>query len=163
MARHELHTESAPIEQLPPIVTDSLDREPEVIFADRIESNDYLDALAFNEDAVTIRIEPGIEENAPQFHPCWVNGKGAEVLVNGRWLEFKHFPVAEVLTTKRKYLEVLLRSKRNSIITHIVEQPGRDPINEVRRPTSATMAISIIHDPSPRAAAWMTELRRRNW
>ena len=162
MSRQELNSDTMPIEQLPPISGDG-DRNPDIILVDKIEPNEYLEALAFNEEPVTIRIEPGIEENAPLYHPAWVNGRGAEVLINNRWVTFNFLPVGEVVTTKRKYLEVLLRSKRNSVITVVREEQGRDPVNEVRRPTSATMAISIIEDRNPRASAWIAELRRRNY
>lgn len=163
MPRAEIPTGQMPIEQLPPIIHPD-DRDSEIILVDPdLATKEYQEALAFNNEPVTIRIEPGTEENAAQFHPAWVNGKGAEALINGKWIAYGHLPVGEVLTTRRKYLEVLLRSKRNTVITTVHERPGQDPINETRRPTSATMAISIIEDRNPRGAAWIAELRRRNF
>jgi hypothetical protein len=165
MAKMELHTSDLPIDQMPPVTELPADRDSPVILTDRIESNDYLEALAFNEDPVTIRIEPSAEENAPTFFPCWVNGKGAEVLVGGKWVEFRggQLPIGEVLTTKRKYLEVMIRSKRNTVVAQGHMVAGEDAINETRRMTSATLAISIIEDRNPRGAAWATEFRRRNF
>ena len=163
MAR-ELHSESAPIEQLASVGTDQYAREPEIQLVDRIESNDYAEALAFEEDPVTIRIEPGHEENAPEHHLVQVNGKGAEVLINGQWLAFGYLPVGQQIVVKRKYLGVMLRSKRTRI-THWQDEvgPSATNMNIAKRDTMGTMAVSIIHDPSPKAHAWMTELRRRNY
>jgi hypothetical protein len=93
--------------------------------------------------------------------PCWVNGKGAEVLVNGKWVEFGYLPVSQMLTTKRKYVEVLLRSKRDSVNTNVIERDNEDPQNIIERSTTSTALFSIIEDRNPRGAEWATELRRR--
>lgn len=159
-----IESEDHPIEQLPPIGTDIYQREPEIQLVDRIDDKDWLETLAFNEDPVTIRIEESAEENAPQYHLVQVNGRGAEVLIDGKWLIFGYLPVGLQVVTKRKYLEVLLRSKRTRI-THMQDDAGPNPalMNVAHRATSATMAVSIIHDPSPRAGAWVAELKRRNF
>lgn len=160
----EIQSDHHPIEQLPPVWTGVYQREPEIQLVDRIDDKDWLDTLAFNDDPVTIRIEESAEENAPQYHLVQVNGRGAEVLIDGKWVIFGYLPVAQQIVTKRKYLEVLLRSKRTRI-THTQDEAGPNPalMNVAHRATSATMAVSIIHDPSPRAGAWIGELKRRNY
>ena len=49
---------------------------------------DYADQLKMAEDPVTIIIHPSQEKNPPQVVDCWVNGRGAEVFVNGKWTVF---------------------------------------------------------------------------
>lgn len=158
MAR-ELHTETMPIEQPPPFNLDD-DRESDIQRVQRIESKDYLDALAFNEEPVTIRIEQGMEENAPQWHLVHVNGRGAEVLLDGKWMVWGQLPVDKVITTRRKFLEVMLRSKRTVVHSNI---HNIDESNHLQRSTSALMAISIIEDRNPLGPEWIRELRRRNY
>jgi len=158
--RRELHVGDIPIEQKADIL-DIHDHESDVIVAHTVEKSDYLDELTFNEEPVTIRLEPSAEKFASKWVPCWVNGKGAEVLVNGKWVEFGYLPVSQMLTTKRKYVEVLLRSKRDSVNTNVIERDNEDPQNIIERSTTSTALFSIIEDRNPRGAEWATELRRR--
>jgi hypothetical protein len=78
-----------------------------------VANNEYLAELAFMEEPVMIRIEPSQEDNAAMTVDCACNGKGAEVLDarTGKWLELNVLPVGLVVTTKRKYVEILARSK----------------------------------------------------
>jgi hypothetical protein len=126
--RKEIHSSETPIEQKRDVVKDPQAHRDE---GDIVKGNpdalkkDYLDRLAFMEEAVTIRIEPGAEENAPQHVMLCVNGRGCEVLLNGKWKSFPGgwIPIGKVLTIKRKYVEVLARSKIDRIET-IVPEPG---------------------------------------
>lgn len=164
MARKELYSTDTGIDQLDALIDDGSDddRTPEIVLVDpEVATKDYQDALAFNENPVTILIAPGIEENAAQFQFCQVNGKGAEVLINRRWVSFGHLPVGQVLTTKRKYLEVLIRSKRNGVVTTVIRPDGEDPINKTTRPTASVMAITLVEDRNPRGVAWFQEMIRR--
>jgi hypothetical protein len=164
MARVELQTGTLRVEQGKPLPEDLSERQPEIIEVDNIEAQslkEYADRLAFNEEPVTIRIEPSAEENAPDFHPVWVNGVGAEVMFQGRWVSFGFLRVGEVITTKRKYVEVLLRSKRSFVRTTFDYTPDGDTRNFTPRTTSQLMAVSIVKDTNPRGAAWATELVRR--
>lgn len=168
MPRTELHTDDIKIEQKADIVgngvdnSDLLDRTPDIVKADQLPNKDYMDELAFNEEPVTIRIEPSADKNAAMFHPIWVNGKGCEVWIAGAWREMTYLPVAQVLTVKRKYVEVLLRSKTDTVHTEVKEVEGENPKNTIRRFTSATVSFSIIEDKNPLGAAWVNEIRRRN-
>lgn len=158
--RRELHMGDINIEQKASIGSID-DHKPDIILAEPDTSLDYLDLLAFNEEPVTIRLEPTPEKFASRWVPCWVNGKGAEVLVNGKWIEFGYLPVSQPLTIKRKYVEVLIRSKRDTIQTTVIERDNEDPQNMIERSTSSTAMFSVLEDRNPKGADWATELRRR--
>lgn len=164
MGRTELHTDRFKIDQNADLIGDVAlqERGGELIEVDRLDDKDYLDELAFNEEPVTIRIEPSTDKNASLFVPIWINGKGAEVFINNRWIEFGQLPVAKVLVVKRKYIELLIRSKMDSVKTEIIERSNQDPENIVQRFTTASHSFSILHDANPMSAAWVEELRRRN-
>jgi hypothetical protein len=155
-----------PIDQLPDIDGDVLERESPIVKAERLPPKQWLDEMAFMDEPVTIRIEPASEKNAAQWFSAMVNGKGAEVRQpDGRWMEMTegYLPIGVTLTTKRKYLEVILRAKVDVINiantdTHDVDQ-GR--ANVVRRSTTPVHGISIIYDPNPRGPQWAEEVRRR--
>ena len=83
MPRHEVHTDSVKIDQFDDLVGDSaLKGRENIVIADKPLNKDYLDELAFNEEPVTIRLEPSTDKNAATWFPIWVNGKGAEVFIN---------------------------------------------------------------------------------
>lgn len=170
-----LHSDDVKVEQRPDVVIvkknhdpreplEKLEREPEVVEAGEnvLEDKAYTDELAFMEQEVIIRLEPSTEKNSPTVFPIWVNGKGCELKgADGRWYEVAWVPVGMDLTTKRKYLEVVVRAKIDTIETEIVERPTEDPENKIKRFTSPLHSFSIIHDPDPRGPAWIRELRRR--
>lgn len=164
--RTELFSGDGKIHQHDDLVGDDAlkNRKPDIVTGDRIIAgdNDYLDELAFNEEPVTIRIEPSTEKNAAAHFPVWVNGKGCEVLIQNQWIPVGYLPVNTVLTIKRKYVEVIMRAKIDTVTTDVVEEPGKDPINKVKRFTSAVHSFSIIKDDNPLSQAWLLELRRRN-
>lgn len=163
MPRQELHSSDIKIDQKPDLVGDILDRAPEVVRADASMANkDYLDELAFNDEPVTIRLEPNSGENAPTTIPIWVNGKGCEIYENGRWIECAYIPIGRVIVVKRKYLEVLVRAKLDTVRTDIDNPESENPGNRIKRFTSAVSSFSIIEDRNPCGGAWLTELRRRN-
>lgn len=162
MARQELHSSTMPIEQKPPIV-DPSQYDGDIVTGEKIgPDTDYLDELKFMEEPVTIRLEPSSDRNAATAFPVWVNGKPAEVFQNNRWDEIGYLPVGRVLVTKRKYLEVIIRAKVDTIHTKTLEQDSERPNNVVQRFTSPVHSFSIIEDKNPRGPAWVTELRRRN-
>lgn len=161
--RHEQHSDTLPpTEQKPPIADPSA-YDGDVVLTERTHNQDYLDELAFGEEPVTIRIEPSSEKNAAGAFPCWCNGKGAEIQINGRWVECAYLPVAQVLTIKRKYLEIIIRAKVDAISTKIVDESGERPNNTVIRFTTPVMSFSVLEDRNPKGHQWMSELRRRNY
>ena len=159
----ELHTDDIKIDQKPAISGNPADRESEIINVDQIPNKDYLNELAFNDEPVTIRLEPSAEKNAPTAYLVAVNGKGCEVFQTGRWREILYMPVGVVLITKRKYVAVLAGAKFDSVQTDVGEAGSSEIVrNNINRFTSAVTAFSIIEDKNPQGAAWLTELRRRN-
>ena len=162
MARQELHSDQLPkTEQMPPIVDPST-YDGDVVIGEKIGNTDYLDELGFMDEPVTIRLEPSSDKNAAGAMPVWCNGRAAEVLINGQWRECAYLPVGQVLTTKRKYLEIIIRAKVDTIVTRILEMESERPNNAITRFTSPVSSFSIIGDPNPRGPAWVSELRRRN-
>jgi hypothetical protein len=158
----ELHSSTLTIDQMADLVGDDAIKDREnIIRVDRLPNQDYLDELQFNEEPVTIRLEPSTDKNASGWYPVWVNGKGAEVLMNGRWIEFGYLPVGKTLVVKRKYVEVIIRAKLDTVTTDVLNRESENPDNIVRRFTSAVHSFSILHDANPLGAAWATELRRR--
>lgn len=162
MGRQELHSENIRIQQNDDLVGDLSDRKPDIVTGERILDTDYFDELAFNEEPVTIRIEPSPEKNAAAHFPIWVNGKGCEVLINDKWVEVVYLPVATVLTVKRKYVEVIMRAKIDTVQTDVIQDEGKDPVNKIKRFTSAVHSFSIVRDNNPLSAEWLSEIRRRN-
>jgi hypothetical protein len=165
MPRQELHSDNIAIEQRPP-VDDLADREGDVIMVDpSVASKDYAAELAFMDEPVTIRLEPSSDRNAIAVFPVWVNGRQAEIFQNGRWIEVGWLPVGREITVKRKVLEVIVRAKIDTVNTPSSDELAMhaNPDNKVRRFTSAVHSFSVIEDKSPRGAAWLSEMRRRNF
>lgn len=164
MPRQELHSEQLPPVQQMPDITDTDAYDGDIVLTEDVLKKEFADALAFMEEPVTIRIEPSMDQNAAQWLSVWVNGRGAEVLINGQWIEWKHLPVAEVLITKRKYIEVIVRAKVNSITTPDMNQAAHvAENNKLARFTTPVHSFSIIEDRNPKGPAWMSELRRRSY
>lgn len=163
MARTELHSSTLPIDQKPPISDDPSLYDGDIVKAEKDAiALDYLAELAFMEEAVTVRIEPSSDKNAAGAFPIWCNGKPAEVFQNGRWDEIGWLPVGRVLVVKRKVLEILIRTKIDTVHTKVLEPESERPNNSIQRFTSPVMSFSIIEDANPRGAAWVAELRWRN-
>jgi hypothetical protein len=166
MSRRAIKTDEIPIDQKTTVNLDKAspkDRVSDIVIADRPLDKDYAAALAFMEEPVRIRIEPSSDQNAPGAHRCAVNGKGAEILINGKWLEATWLSVGVEYTVKRKYVEVLLRAKTDTVRTEIVDPQAERPQNNVHRVTSRLATFSILHDPNPKGPAWVQEVVRRQY
>lgn len=161
--RAEIHTDDIKIDQKAPLPSDLSDRAPEIIRAESLPSDGYAEDLAFSNEPVTIRIEPSAEKNAATHIYCAVNGIGCEVFLNGQWVQMLYIPVGQTLTIKRKYLEVLARAKSDQVTTKHDDVGAEFIDNRVVRVTSAVCAFSVLEDKNPKGAAWLTELRRRNY
>ncbi len=136
------------------------DRGDEVVAVAEPLHSAYTQALLFAEEPVTILINKSQEKFAPLTVDCWCNGKGAEVMADGKWVEFGWLPVERAVTTKRKYVEILARSKHMSINTVVGDVNDESPKNEISRSNSLKAQFSIIGDTSPRAAEWIQSLMR---
>lgn len=153
----QMHTDDIKVAQKPSIESRE-DLADEITVAPEVLQKEYAAALAFNEQPVTIRIEPSSEKFAPKVVDCWCNGRGAEILINGKWVPTGALPVGRVVTTKRKYVEILARSKTDSIQTRHDNSDAERPHNYIDRFTSSRAPFSVIEDKDPRGAEWLTNL-----
>lgn len=120
---------------------------------------DKLEQEAFMEEPVTIRIEENSRSDFPESHaPVQVNGRGAEVLVKDNWVSMTWVPIGQMLTIKRKYVEVLARAKSDSVRTQHDDGNVDRPRNTLTRRSSANYPMSIIHDPNPKGHEWMSRI-----
>lgn len=156
----EIHTGDLKVGQQPKIILDDnpIDHEQIIVPVDGPMGMNQVEMLAFAEEPITIRITPSNEKNAPVVVDCWVNGKGAEVFVNGKWFEFGCIPVARAVITKRKYVEVLARSKVDNVSTRTGSTNDEKPENSIDRSTSSKTTFSVLHDKNPAGAEWLTRL-----
>ena len=100
-------------------------------------------------------IYPSSEENAPKAIECWVNGKGAELYNDGKWHTIGAIPVGFNVITRRKYAEVLLRARRDKVMTMHDGTEVERPQNRVSRSSSAVANIQIVTDNNPRGIEWL--------
>lgn len=130
---------------------------------DEMAKEEYLKQLAFNEEPVTILINQNARSDYPETHvPVQVNGKGAEVLMNGNWVAMTYLPMDTELTTKRKYVEVLVRSKSVTIATKHDDATVERPHNTQVRRTSSNYPVSVLKDDNPRGGAWLSKLQQNH-
>jgi hypothetical protein len=161
----ELHTADIPEPGLSDIKLPELGRglpergDTQIAIPESRVDKDYLAALAFMEEPVTIRIEPSQEDNAPWTVDVWVQGKGAEIWDErtNKWMEFNFLPVGRVCTTKRKYIEVLARSKTMKVRTPDHGDGKNIDNNSVTRQHARTTVFSVIKD-SAKGAEWLTAI-----
>ena len=156
----ELSTADMQVGQMPDIVLrndEPIDHEQLVIPVDRPLESEYIKALKFAEEPVTIRIERSSEKFAPLTVDCWVNGIGAEVFMRGKWLQLGYLPVGYPIITKRKYVEVLARSKVDSVQTDVQKREDSED-NIIQRHTSQKSPFSILKDDNPLGHEWLTRL-----
>lgn len=121
---------------------------------------DYLDALAFAEEPVTISIEENSRSDYPETHVFVQSaGQGAEIWINNQWCTVTWLPIGQVLTTKRKYLEILLRSKSDHVRTQHDDATVAVPQNKLNRRTSGNYPVTIIEDRNPLGFEWASRIR----
>lgn len=158
--RREVHTGDLAIAEAPD--ADINARSETIIPVDKPLEADYAKDLAFMEEPIMIRIEPSDEENAPIVVDCWVNGKGAEVLdtLTGKFMEINCLPIGSPITTKRKYVEVLARSREERVSTQETNpRPGSGEDGwKLRRNMRRKAVFSVLSDPNPAGRAWLTRL-----
>lgn len=153
----EKNTEDMKVGQRDSVNLDLPRESEDIVSLETIAEQDYIDELAFMEETVMIRINKSSEKFAPNVVDCWANGRGAEQFINGKWAVCGWLPVNTVVTTKRKYVEVLARSKQESIQTRVVKHEDREE-NHADRFTNLKYPFSVISDKSPRGAEWLTRI-----
>jgi hypothetical protein len=125
-----------------PIDRESIAIEPVV---SSLTKNDFAEMM-FMEELVKIRVEPLNEKNPRKMIDLYVNGKAEWVPVGRPWI------------MRRKYVEVLARSKPMSVQTkHESAEESLNPQNEVIRTTSSQFPFSVLED-TPRGIEWLNRL-----
>lgn len=151
--KREIHTGDMQVPQKPSVNLDTFDedarKEHSTVILEATADNNFLEQLAYAEQPVTIRVERSSEKNAPRFADCYVNGRGAELLHQGKWQSVGWIPCGVVVTTKRKYVEVLMRSRPDDCETDVIMHEGQDPFNKLNFTTRQKFPISIIEDKHP--------------
>lgn len=159
--RNELHSADMAIEQRGDIdVTETINHE-NIIVSEGSITNDYAKQLAFNEDPVEILIHATGEKNSAKVADCWVNGRGAEVFMNGKWVVLGYLPVGIPVLTKRKYAETFANSKVDNITTSHGDMSDKDPVNVVETATTSKVPFTITRDDSPYGREWLARLMRQ--
>lgn len=148
-----VHSESMPLAQPGDISlpeSGPLTRTNETIVpadATALDKN-YADALKFNEDVLEIMLEPSSEENAPTVIDVTVNGETV-------WI-----PVGQSIRIKRKFVEVLMRSKPVAVSTAHEDIGAKVINNRIVRNTRAKYPLSIMNDPAQgKGVEWMRRIR----
>jgi hypothetical protein len=125
-----------------PIDRESIAIEPVV---SSLTKNDFAEMM-FMEELVKIRVEPLNEKNPRKMIDLYVNGKAEWVPVGRPWI------------MRRKYVEVLARSKPMSVQTkHESAEESLNPQNEVIRTTSSQFPFSVLED-TQRGIEWLNRL-----
>lgn len=147
----EIDSRSIDIEQRDSIEMPGLDEEfePDIVVVKAREKQfhkEQAEAIKFSMEPVTIYIHPQSGELAPKVVDCWVNGKGAEKIENGRWVQYGALPVGYKIITRRMYVEVLASSKRTSWRTRVDKTNPDDVKNFADPTTSLNASFSVLHD-----------------
>src|SRR5674476_114295 len=146
--RKEVSTSEMPIGQKPSVdlgdLVNFVRNKPLADLGEKPLLPDYLKALAFNEEPVTISIEENSRSDFPETYvPVQVAGHGAEIFANGQWITIGWLPIGQVITVKRKYLEVLIRAKSDNIRTAHDDATVEKPKNLLNRRTSGNYPVTI--------------------
>lgn len=131
----------------------------ELVAADVNKDAELIENLQFNEEPVTIRIEENARSQFPE--PCvqvTVQGKPAEILQNGKWIPIGWLPIGTEVTTRRKYVEVLMRSRSTTFITKHDNAQVETPRNWVEPRTSSNYPVSILEDRNPKGREWVSRI-----
>ena len=149
----------------PPSIDLGLEQEPnrgddiQVLEAKHLE-REYADRLAMDNDPITILIQPSSTENPELTVPVWVQGEGAEVFVNGKWMKLGFLPIGGEVITKRKYVEVLARSRTDRVTSQeetAHPDVGRDGFKVQRRSQRKNM-FSVLEDKNPKGREWLNRI-----
>lgn len=114
---------------------------------DMANIGNHIEHLAFNEELVIIRIHETSEEGAENPVPLSVNG--STILV----------PRGEDMIVRRKYAELLMRMKPQSVRTKIDQRDPDNIKNIVEKRSSLRHNFSLIRDDNPKGGhAWMRKI-----
>lgn len=130
---------------------------------DEKANHKYYKDLQFMEEPVKIVLSAVHGDKANCTDLIAVNGKWAELLVNGQWLPVGYLPKGGPIVTKRKYLDVILRSKGDEVQTHMDKLPDGDIQNRVSRTTYGVHTVQVLEDKNPAGAEWLLKRSTQNF
>lgn len=130
------------------------------VVGDILHANDQIENLAFAEEPITIMIQSMERKKLPvaEYVPCFIQGKGAEYMYQGKMRSFGWLPTKQPVTTRRKYAEALIRSKENSVQTVHQDASVQSPINTQTLESYAPYMISVLRDDNPKGGEWLSQL-----
>lgn len=121
--------------------------EPQIVEpVDGPVSKDFLDALKFMDEELTIIVQDTEDKNATPLVETWCNGR-SQFFIRG-----------QAQTVKRRYVEVLARSKGTRYRQeHYKDANGNDAIRNIPV-TSLRYPFTVIHDPNPNGPEWLKQV-----
>lgn len=155
-AGRNIEVESLPQRVIPSVDLNDLDAvKPDVIeCTEQLARQEYLDALAFNEEIVTICLHRGREEFSPPYHDFYVNGVCEMV------------PVDRDHKIKRKFVEVMARAQAISVRTESREIEGDQSagtVNQAHRSPRTTYSFVLREDKNSKGGEpWLAKIRRES-
>lgn len=162
----ETDTRQFAINQADPIkmpgLGEELKRESPIVVPEVPLSERDFDDLAFNEEPMKILIHRGDNSKFRCTDYIAINGIAGEILFKNGWVPVGYFPKGVSFYTKRKYVAVLARAKRDNVTTTVVERDNEDPENFIEKNTVQALSFSVLEDKNPRGGQWLELLVREN-
>ncbi len=119
-----------------------------VVDGDAVVDAKRFDLEAFMQDVLDVHFHDPSDENEPQFAEVTVNGE-YRCCLRGHPAKLKRMHVAVLANAKQ------LRVQQKKVVN------GDGSMGFVEQPVmKLTYPFSVLHDPSPRGAAWITQLLR---
>lgn len=165
--KHELDSRQFPINQRDPIkmpgLGQELDHPSNIVIAEGPLPMQQLEELAFMEEPVKILIHRGSDKLSMRVTDyIAINGIAGEILYKNGWIPVGYFPRGQSFYTKRKYVGVLARAKKDNITTNVIQRDGEDPENFTEVATQSILSFVVLEDKNPRGAEWLEALIRMN-
>lgn len=117
--------------------------DQEIVIADKPVGDDYAKELSFMEEPVEIMVHESTDANADNPVQVACNG------VN------QFFFRGQALTVKRKFVEILARSKQTAIQTRTVKDYTGADTTAITKSTALRYPFSVISDRNPDGAVWL--------
>lgn len=115
---------------------------------DKPVNKEWADQMAFNEEVIEVMVHESTDEKANPIVEIFCNG------VPQRFIR------GQKQAVKRKFVEVLARAKETRYSQEKVkDQAGNESYKQVPH-TALANPFSVIRDPSPRGADWLTSVLR---
>lgn len=151
-----IEIESLPQRVIPSVDLNNIgDRVPDIIeCTEQMARQDYADALAFNEEFITIHLHRGREEFSPPYHDFYVNGVCEMV------------PVDTDHKLRRKFVEVMARAQAISVRTESRQIDGNESaatVNDAHKSPRTTYSFVLREDKNKKGGEpWLAKIRRES-